>query len=380
MGSIKTNEQQSKPKIQIKILKFFLLTMALKLNFKTLDQRNFSLTLDPNCKTVEDLICQIEDTFGRENLYKLIFAGKLLKEEHQLSDYKLNSKIPIIVMITKSPQEHLPAGQETSVVTEKNEVESANFKRVRTITEDSGIEEDISDDHFVTDAEFDSVVDIIRSCKYLSNSESDVQLTKDQTISAINKYCSETDPEEDFKVVLDGKIQKIINCNFNKAQLMALLEDIQDIYDEPRLKHEKAVKPEEIADISDFEEEDEEEEIRGKLERLTDMGFTRESAEAALTSAKNNVTVAVELLMPSTASSAPPTLGASKSNPLAFLRDIEEFQFLRYQVLHDPNLLQPLLISFGQSHPQIMKTINENKDIFIGMLYEQTGAKLHGRH
>jgi len=354
--------------------------MALKLNFKTLDQRNFSLTLDPNCKTVEDLICQIEDTFGRENLYKLIFAGKLLKEEHQLSDYKLNSKIPIIVMITKSPQEHLPAGQETSVVTEKNEVESANFKRVRTITEDSGIEEDINDDHFVTDAEFDSVIDIIRSCKYLSNSESDGQLTKDQTISAINKYCSENDPEEDFKVVLDGNIEKIINCKFNKAQLMALLEDIQDIYDEPRLKHEKVEKPEEIADISDFEEEDEEEEIRRKLERLTDMGFTRESAEAALTSAKNNVTVAVEILMPSTTSSAPPTLGASKSNPLAFLRDIEEFQFLRYQVLHDPNLLQPLLISFGQSHPQIMKTINENKDIFIGMLYEQTGAKLHGRH
>ena len=267
------------------------------------------------------------------------------------------------------------------VVTEKNEVESANFKRVRTITEDSGIEEDINDDHFVTDAEFDSVIDIIHSCQYLSNSESDVMLSKDQTISAINKYCSENDPEDDFKNVLERNIEKIIDCKFNKAQLMALLEDIQDIYDEPRSKHEKEEKPEEIADISDFEEEDEEEEIRGKLERLTDMGFSRESAEVALTSAKNNVTVAVELLMPSTTqSSAPPTLASSKSNPLAFLRDIEEFQFLRYQVLHDPNLLQPLLISFGQSHPQIMKTINENKDIFISMLYEQTGAKLHGRH
>jgi len=266
------------------------------------------------------------------------------------------------------------------VVTEKNEVESANFKRVRTITEDSGFEEDINDDHFVTDAEFDSVVDIIHSCQYLSNSESDVPLTNDQTISTINKYCSETDPEDDFKEVLNRNIEKINGCNFNKAQLMALLEDIQDIYDEPRSKHEKEEKPEEIADISDFEDEDEEEEIRGKLERLTDMGFSRESAEAALTSANNNVTVAIELLMPSSTSSVPSALASSKSNPLAFLRDIEEFQFLRYQVLHDPNLLQPLLISFGQSHPQIMKTINENKDIFISMLYEQTGAKLHGRH
>jgi len=351
----------------------------MKLNFKTLDQKNFSLSLDPNCKTVEDLICRIEDTFGRENLYKLIFAGKLLKEEHQLSDYKLSSKIPIIVMITKSPQQHSLVSQETSVATEKNEMDSVNFKRVRTITEDSGIEEDINNDHFVTNAEFDSVIDIIHSCQYLTNSDYDVPLTKDQTVSAIDKYCSESDPEEDFREVLDRNMEKILDCRFNKAQLMALLEDVQDIFDEPRSKHEKEEKPEEIADISDFEDEDEEEEIKGKLERLTDMGFSRESAEAALTSANNNVTVAVELLMPSS-SSAPTTLSASKSNPLAFLRDIEEFQFLRYQVLHDPNLLQPLLISFGQSHPGIMKTINENKDIFISMLYEQTGAKLHGRH
>ena len=79
-------------------------TSTNRLNFKTLDQKNFSLALDETCITVEDLICKMEDTFGRENLYKLIFAGKLLKEEKNLSDYNLNNKIPIIVMITKSPQ------------------------------------------------------------------------------------------------------------------------------------------------------------------------------------------------------------------------------------------------------------------------------------
>ena len=52
---------------------------------------------------MEDLISRIEDKFGRENLYKLIFAGKLLREEDPLSKYKLKSKIPIIVMITHSP-------------------------------------------------------------------------------------------------------------------------------------------------------------------------------------------------------------------------------------------------------------------------------------
>ena len=76
--------------------------MEMKINFKTLDQRTFSLNLDEKCRTVEDLICMIEDTLGRDHLYKLIFSGKLLKEEHALSDYKLNSKVPIIVMVTKA--------------------------------------------------------------------------------------------------------------------------------------------------------------------------------------------------------------------------------------------------------------------------------------
>ena len=60
-----------------------------KLNFKTLDQKNFSLALDSTCITVEDLICKMEDTFGRENLYKLICAGKLLKEEKRISERNL---------------------------------------------------------------------------------------------------------------------------------------------------------------------------------------------------------------------------------------------------------------------------------------------------
>ena len=76
---------------------------AMKLNFKTLDNKSFSLNVNEDENLVEDLISRIEDKFGRENLYKLIFAGKLLKEEDSLSTYKLKSKIPIIVMITHSP-------------------------------------------------------------------------------------------------------------------------------------------------------------------------------------------------------------------------------------------------------------------------------------
>merc|ERR1712038_936537 len=372
----RTNRDQQQP------------TMATtKLNFKTLNQKNFSLTLDSTCVTVEDLICKMEDTFGRENLYKLIFAGKLLKEENNLSDYNLNSKIPVIVMITKSPEiksESLKP-EETS---EKLDLESANFKRTRTVTEDSGIEEDFNSDHFVLQSEFTSVVEIIKSCDYLNlnrnNPLHEAILVKDEILLHIENYCEEMETDEDFKEMLSEYLDQITGAQFNKAQLMAMLEDLQDIYEEPREKAEK--KDSRMAEVEDDSEyftesveEEKEKELEAKLERLLDMGFSREDSERALEKTNNNVSAAVEILMPSTppASTSKPS---SVSNPLSFLRDIEEFQFLRYQVLHDPNLLQPLLISFGQSHPDIMKEINENKDIFISMLYEQTGAKMHGRH
>ena len=184
-------------------------------------------------------------------------------------------------------------------------------------------------------------------------------------------------------MILTDYLEKIEAADFNKAQLMALLEDLQDIYDEPRDRVERKdnrvadIEPEDREVVSDTDDEDVEDELESKLDRLLDMGFSREESERALETGNNSVSVAVEILMPTPRpSSSQPSL----PNPLSFLRDIEEFQFLRYQVLHDPSLLQPLLISFGQSHPDIMKVINENKDIFISMLYEQTGAKTHGRH
>merc|ERR1712045_365027 len=183
-------------------------TMATtKLNFKTLNQKNFSLALDETCVTVEDLICKMEDTFGRKNLYKLIFAGKLLKEEKNLSDYNLNNKIPIIVMITKSqikPDSPKPTGS-----SEELDLDSANFKRTRTVTEDSGIEEDFNSDHFVLESELNSVIEIIKSCDYLSQPTQAASLTRQEIIVNIEGYCEEMEAEEDFREMLTDYLDKI---------------------------------------------------------------------------------------------------------------------------------------------------------------------------
>ena len=210
------------------------------------------------------------------------------------------------------------------------------------MTEDSGIEEDIVDDHFITDTELDSVIEIILSCPYLTEDTGE-PLTEPELVRAIDKYCVDTEVDVDFWDILTLNKDKIVSARLNKSQLMALLEDARDIFEEPRHKNssmDKKTEEDFDRDMSDFEDEDVSEVTAPVQER--------------------------------------PDSPSNKS--LDFLRDIEEFQFLRYQVLHDPLLLQPLLLSFSQSHPGIMKIINENKETFIRMLYEQTGAKLTGRH
>ena len=210
------------------------------------------------------------------------------------------------------------------------------------MTEDSGIEEDIVDDHFITDTELDSVIEIILSCPYLTEDTGE-PLTEPELVRAIDKYCVDTEVDVDFWDILTLNKDKIVSAGLNKSQLMALLEDARDIFEEPRHKNssmDKKTEEDFDRDMSDFDDED--------ISEVSDPVQER------------------------------PDSPSNKS--LDFLRDIEEFQFLRYQVLHDPLLLQPLLLSFSQSHPGIMKIINENKETFIRMLYEQTGAKLTGRH
>merc|ERR1711915_232060 len=355
----------------------------MKLFFKTLDQKRFSMEVDKE-ETVEDLICKLEDERGRENLYRLIHAGKILKEEDIISDYTITSKIPIILMVTRA-QDTISSFSES---VEKFEHEHKDvdkfdsFKRTRTVTEDSGFEDECNENHFVTDAEFENVIDIIKGCEYLKYSSEPKITTSFEVQTVLETFCEDeriTDPN--FEEMVSNKTENIIEAHLNKKQLYALFEDLQSIYEESRNVNKTA--PTILLDADDSSsDESDESEGEAKINKLTDMGFPKESVINALHNAGNNLHLAVDLLSPEIDSKSVTTSSSSlsKSNPLSFLRDIDEFQFLRYLVLQDPSQLKPLLLSFGQSHPEIMRKINQNKDIFISMLHEQTGAKLHGRH
>merc|ERR1719350_613107 len=112
--------------------------------------------------------------------------------------------------------------------------------------------------------------------------------------------------------------------------------------------------------------------VERNLRTLEGMGFPRVEAEGALGRSSGSLQMALDLLLPRSSDTPPPL--PALPNPLAFLRDVPEFQYLRMLVLQQPALLQPLLISFGQTHPEVLRMIHLHKEQFVGMLYEQTGG------
>ena len=214
----------------------------MQLFFRTLDHKTFNMEVDMD-GAAENIISKLEDDLGQDNLYKLIYAGKLLKEEIPFSDYNISNKIPIIVMVTKlrgtaasgsskvesnvsKPEEKTGNDVDTKIN------EFANLKRTRTVTEDSGFGDDLDTNHFITDAELNNVIEIIQNCEYLSRKGMSV-VNLEEIESILAKFCENEEIENmDFADAVLDKIDEILKAKLNKSQLIALLEDVQSILEE----------------------------------------------------------------------------------------------------------------------------------------------------
>merc|ERR1711997_824042 len=134
-------------------------------------------------ETVHQLRSHIEDDLGRENLYRLIYSGKILKDDQLIKTYKISEKQFVVLMITKphnAIKPEVPVQQETDKRIEKeiceekpteSEVKSEPVKETEEIevTKDEGkeligldwIEEQIKEKekHFLTEKDFSIALD-----------------------------------------------------------------------------------------------------------------------------------------------------------------------------------------------------------------------------
>jgi len=332
----------------------------MKVTFKTLDQHSFEMEVGSE-EGVEDLICKMEDKLGQENLYRLIYAGKMMHEGEMVSDYKMTGKLPVVVMVTKL---------ENFRRQEREAEEGPKAKRVRTESEDSGFGDE-EGDHFVTDREFSIALEVVMTCQHFRRPSELV------SVEDMQQMVEEMFPdEEEVRRIISSRLEQVDEVSPTREQFKAFVLDIQSMYQEGRVLPPSVEVERVEANNDHMEEDDEEEEEVGLVERnlrtMIGMGFAKEDAEEALSRSSGSLQVALDLLLPRGPATPPPL--PSTPNPLAFLRDVPEFQYLRVVVMQQPHLLQPLLISFGQTHPEVMRTIHENRETFVAMLYEQTGG------
>jgi len=401
-------------------------TKKMLVTFKTLDHKIFKLDVETN-ETVSDLKSRLEDDMGRENLYKLIYSGKILKDENLVSSYNINAKHFVVLMITKTktavaaPKESIAVHQrnvteleprpstssvmlsheikgEDKAVQEKKKEHVEEVKEVDSCLEleNHQINEDIEQEstvvgldwieqqikekesHFITEREFSIALDVVMSTEYLADDENYLKTVEGITLF-IEKYFTDNDELPEVENIIKAKTNDIFTANPNLKQLDAFLSDICGIHSQSRRRMgcdiivSKSAEEEEEEDV-----EVEEEHVVSAFDRNVDnivaMGFIREEIEVALRAAFNNPDQAVEYLI----SGIPPSAFAPDNNPLAFLRNNEEFQHIRYLVQSNPAMLQSLLLSFGQKHPDLMDSINKNKGTFVRMLHEPDGAKGFG--
>lgn len=128
------------------------------------------------------------------------------------------------------------------------------------------------------------------------------------------------------------------------------------------------------------------------LQNIMDMGYERDQVVTALRASFNCPDRAVEYLLtgippslmdttpadteslnppPSTESSITlPENPSAEDDPLAFLREQEQFQQMRQLLQQDPNMLNAMLQQIGQSNPQLLQIISQNQEAFVRMVNE----------
>merc|ERR1711936_1105068 len=261
-----------------------------------------------------------------EGVEELICKGKMMHEGEMVSDYKMTGKLPVVVMVTKL---------ENFRRQEREAEEGPKAKRVRTESEDSGFGDD-EGDHFVTDREFSIALEVVMTCQHFRRPSELV------SVEDMEKMVQEMFPEEEeVRKIISSRLEQVEEVAPTREQFKAFALDIQSMYQEGRVLP-PIVESDRREDMhnSHMEEDDEDEEEEvGLMERnlrtMIGMGFAKEDAEEALNRSSGSLQVALDLL-------------------------------------------QPLLLSFGQTHPEVMRTIHENRETFVAMLYEQTGGATSG--
>merc|ERR1712013_164480 len=331
----------------------------MRINFRTLDRKTFWLDLDAEV-AVGDVKTLLEDKLGKEDLFRLIYCGRLLKDDDHVSETLARRRAA--EELSEDEEEKNGDEEESSV----HGWSSSQLVAERLRPGSGG---------YITHREFTIALEVIMGMEYYNLHSSTDQVFSDLTTTHafVEKFFRDTSDLPEVRAMVVDRLEEVVAAKPSLRQLEAFLSDLCSIFCQEREEERPRAY---LALDQEYDEETEDEEEKTdaftvNLTNLVGMGFIREEAEFALRASFNHPCMAVDYLVSGVPPSAFPP---EEDNPLAFLRGEPEFQRIRTLVQANPNSLQALLLSFGQKHPALMDTINRHKGTFVRMLHEPTGA------
>lgn len=310
------------------------------ITLKTLQQQTFKVEVDAS-ETVlalkEKIAKEKGDDYAVEN-QKLIYAGKILDDVKVISEYKIEEKNFVVIMITKPKQKSAdpapapaptPTPEPRATETVAPPVVPAPVQPVQPVPSAS-----VSTVSSATSASSD--VEPAAASSHLSVSEAEGLLvtgeTYERTVLEIMSMGFERD-----------QVERALRASFNNPDRAVdyLFNGIPEDVLVPSARRHAEADPAASASPA-----------AGAGAPVAAVGSPVQPAAAGLSALS--------------ASGA----GSSPDDPLAFLRSQPQFMQMRQVLMQNPNLLPQILQQIRQTNPRLLQLITENQDQFVQMLNE----------
>lgn len=310
---------------------------------KTLQQQTFKVEIEPE-DTVKSLKEKIENEKGKDNFpaggQKLIYAGKILDDEKKVSEYKIEEKNFVVVMVTKpkpaaaaaKPSEPSPAPAATAAPppeapapaateTPKPAEEKKEEKKETTQSE--------------TKTETPSTTSTSTASTETQSSSAPGPVTAESMLVTGQEY--------------ENMVMEIMSMGFERDQVVRAL---RASFNNPNRAVEYLFQG--IPETS-------EQEAPASAPAAPVAPAPEQTAQQ--TPPASNPPGSGSLTMP-------PAGQTGGEDPLSFLRTQPQFQRMRQLIQDNPQFLPELLRQIGQSNPPLLQMISQNQERFIQMLNE----------
>ncbi|XP_054707118.1 UV excision repair protein RAD23 homolog B-like [Uloborus diversus] len=295
------------------------------ITLKTLKQQTFKIEVEESdsVRSFKEKIEAQKSEFPA-HCQKLIYAGKILSDDTKISDYDIDEKKFVVIMVTKPSSEKESSSSESAPVTQPVSNTS-------------------------------------------TPSKSAVQDATETTSTASNATAAKAEPKTETKEEPAESAEDTTEASLSSVNVEGL--DISAAESTLVLGEDYERMVSQIAEMG-YERDDVERALRASFnnpDRAVEYlltGVLPPEQEPASDSPHADVT------QPSNNSS----VSAGSEEPLSFLRNQPQFQQMRQVIQQNPQLLNAVLQQIGQNNPQLLQLISQNQEAFVRMINEPAAS------